>query len=83
VTYKFDIIDYSVSGECGGDSGAKREGEERKVRGRKEEKRGKNWGRERKGKQERAKQINIWTEWKSEIGINKMKNQENNTNKIK
>jgi hypothetical protein len=48
------------------------EGNERKVRRKKEEKkRRKNWGRKRKLEQERAKQIQIWTKWKKEIGNNK------------
>jgi hypothetical protein len=33
----------------------------------------KNWGRERKMEQERAKQIDIWTRQKRETGNNKLK----------
>jgi hypothetical protein len=45
-----------------------RNGEERRRK-----KTRKNWGKERKLEQERAKQIDIWTEWKREIGNDKLK----------
>jgi hypothetical protein len=77
VTHKVDIVDYSVSGKCGGgrDSGGKEGGREEgkeKMEERIEEKRRKNWGRERKMGQERAKQIDIWTEWKRKVGNNRL-----------
>jgi hypothetical protein len=75
VTCKVGIIEYLASGEYGGDriSGGKRrvkkgrKGEEKKIK-----KRRRNWGRKRKVEQDRAKQIDIWAEWKREIGKNKL-----------
>jgi hypothetical protein len=43
----------------------------------------KNWGRERKLEQEKAKQIEILIEWKKEMGNNKFKRKEKMGKKIK
>jgi hypothetical protein len=57
-----------VGGKIGrGQEGKKKKGGENRRREYKEREEN-SWGRERKVKQERAKQIDISTEWKREIG---------------
>jgi hypothetical protein len=60
-----------------------KEGEGRKER--RKEKRGniKTCGKERKVEQEKAKKIDIWTEWKREIGNNKLKKKKKKMKRIK
>jgi hypothetical protein len=93
VMCKFDIVDYSVNGECGGSRGSGVKGRGRKggedgERRREEKGQKKSWGRERKVGQERAKQICIWTKRKKEIGTmdystKKMREKKESKNKDK
>jgi hypothetical protein len=74
VMCRIGIVDYSASGECGGGRssrvkavGGDEEGKvEKGENGRKGQKKN-HCERERKVQQEKAKQINIWTERKREI----------------
>jgi hypothetical protein len=77
VMYEIVMVDYTVSGECGrgrasGEKGRRVEGGKGEERSEYKEREEKNWGRERKVGQERAKQIDIWTEWKREISNNRL-----------
>jgi hypothetical protein len=48
-----------------------KEGKEKRIREESKKKK-KRWGRRKKIEQGRAKQIDIWTEWKREIGNNQL-----------
>jgi hypothetical protein len=54
----------------GGKMGWRRAGKVKKGRESQNKGRKKSWGKERKVRQERVKQIITWTEWKREIGNN-------------
>jgi hypothetical protein len=75
VVHKVGIVVYSVSDECGRGMGIGKKWGKRRERRRKEERteeNKKNWGRERKVEHEKAKQTDIWTEWKRELGNNRL-----------
>jgi hypothetical protein len=94
VTCKVGIIDYSVSGEYGGGRGSGQKGRVRRGRKGGVRKRGTKNMKEKRIKIQkegskkvrgtgRVKQIDIWVEWKREIGNSKLKKNENKNNNKK